>query len=114
MPPDLSLHLGEHGVVATLASQELLLPAFRSTQPLRQVADARAQAIERVRLDDCSSLSESLKTISDYIKQNKPDSWILGGGWNANNWSDGFPHKEHLDRISPDFPIVLYNNYTIL
>jgi predicted amidohydrolase YtcJ len=64
---------------------------------------------ERVRLDDCSSLSEALKNISEYITSHEDLTWIIGGGWNANRWSEGIPHKEHLDKITTDHPIALYN-----
>jgi predicted amidohydrolase YtcJ len=37
------------------------------------------------------------------------DSWILGGGWTANHWTDGYPHKRYLDQISTNSPIALYN-----
>jgi predicted amidohydrolase YtcJ len=64
---------------------------------------------EHIRLDDCSSLSETLKSISDQITDTGAESWILGGGWNANRWSDEFPHKLQLDQITTDRPIALYN-----
>jgi len=64
---------------------------------------------ERIRLDSCSSLASALKKIAEHSSNFVGDSWILGGGWNANIWSDGFPHKKYLDQISPNRPIALYN-----
>jgi predicted amidohydrolase YtcJ len=64
---------------------------------------------ERIRLDECSSLSEALKNISEYITSHEDLSWVVGGGWNANRWSDGIPCKEHLDKITTDHPVALYN-----
>jgi len=64
---------------------------------------------ERIRLDHCSSLSEALEYISGQITHFDGQSWICGGGWNANLWKDGIPHKKYLDQISNDIPVVLYN-----
>lgn len=64
---------------------------------------------ERIRLDDCSSLAEALKKISEYVSKSGDTSWILGGGWNANRWSHEIPHKHHLDNITSNQPVALYN-----
>jgi predicted amidohydrolase YtcJ len=64
---------------------------------------------DRVQLDACDSLSSAIKTISDYIKSSDSKSWILGSGWNANHWLDGFPHKKYLDEITGNHPTALYN-----
>ena len=64
---------------------------------------------ERIRLDNCKTLAEALKIISEHVSDVVADSWILGGGWNANLWSDGSPHKKYLDQIALNHPIALYN-----
>ena len=64
---------------------------------------------ERIRLDNSSSLADALVKITEQSSYFVGDSWILGGGWNANLWSDGFPHKKYLDQISKNQPIALYN-----
>jgi predicted amidohydrolase YtcJ len=64
---------------------------------------------DRVHLDKCDSLSSAIKTISEYVKSSEGKSWILGGGWNANHWLDGAPHKKYLDEITGTHPIALYN-----
>jgi predicted amidohydrolase YtcJ len=64
---------------------------------------------ERVNLDHCQTLDETLHTIGDYAANCQADTWILGGGWNANDWPDGKPAKEHLDRVCPENPVALYN-----
>jgi len=64
---------------------------------------------ERVRLDNCRSLADTLQKISDQLSHIVGDSWILGGGWNANQWADGNPHKRYLDQLNTDYPIALYN-----
>jgi predicted amidohydrolase YtcJ len=64
---------------------------------------------ERIYLDDCSTMSEALTLVASYVKFVTPGEWVLGGGWNANQWSDGKPHREHLDRITNKHPVALYN-----
>lgn len=35
-------------------------------------------------------------------------SWLRGGGWNANLWTDGVrPHRRLLDAVAPDVPVAL-------
>ena len=37
-----------------------------------------------------------------------PASWILGRGWDQNDWADKhFPHREFLDSLFPDLPVYL-------
>ena len=64
---------------------------------------------ERIRLEHCASLSETLLNVSGHLKDFVESSWVLGGGWNANLWSDGIPHKTYLDKISTARPIALYS-----
>lgn len=65
--------------------------------------------MERIRLDDCQSLSDALKKIRKHVNKEEKGDWVLGGGWNANLWKDGMPHKSQLDKITSDHPIALFN-----
>jgi len=64
---------------------------------------------ERLRLDTCQSLAKAIQEISKFVEKTKPDQWILGGGWNANIWPEGWPAATDLDQISQKHPIALYN-----
>jgi hypothetical protein len=64
---------------------------------------------ERLSLDHCQSREEALQTIGKFAGGRPAGTWLTGGGWNANEWSDGPPAKEYLDRICPDHPVALYN-----
>jgi predicted amidohydrolase YtcJ len=64
---------------------------------------------EKVRLDNIKSLATSLILIKEHSKGLRSGEWITGGGWNSNIWSDGQPHKSHLDNLSNNHPIALYN-----
>jgi len=62
-----------------------------------------------LRLDHCQSLKSALDSIESFAQKQPKGSWILGGGWNANLWADGFPHKNFLDKLVPNHPIALFN-----
>jgi predicted amidohydrolase YtcJ len=45
--------------------------------------------------------------LQTHIKS-RPASWVLGRGWDQNDWKDKqFPHKEFLDALFPDVPVYL-------
>jgi len=64
---------------------------------------------ERLSLDHCRTMKEALDIIRSFAGERAAGSWLTGGGWNANQWSDGPPAKEYLDLICPDHPVALYN-----
>ena len=70
---------------------------------------AVALSKKRIRLDHCQTLASALKIIEAHVRNIPTDTWITGSGWNANIWPDGQPNKTHLDRISAEHPIALYN-----
>ena len=47
------------------------------------------------------------KRLWDHFKKNK-NSWILGHGWDQNDWKDmRFPDRKVLDTLFPDIPVYL-------
>jgi len=59
---------------------------------------------------DCetNSLAECLRRVAERAKTAKPGEWILGHGWNQNEWNDsGFPSAADLDAIAPNNPVYL-------
>jgi predicted amidohydrolase YtcJ len=64
---------------------------------------------ERLTINDCRTKSEALDRIREHIKNFSSEFWILGGGWDANIWPEGRPHKNDLDLIARDRPVALYN-----
>ncbi|HWJ94087.1 MAG TPA: amidohydrolase family protein, partial [Telluria sp.] len=54
-----------------------------------------------------TSLDGALKAIGDYARAN-PQGWLLGRGWNQENWKLGrFPTAAELDRVVGDRPVWL-------
>jgi predicted amidohydrolase YtcJ len=58
-------------------------------------------------LTGASSFDDVLEIIQAYRKQH-PDGWIVGRGWDQNNWPKKvFPDNKLLNKLFPDIPVVL-------
>ena len=58
---------------------------------------------------DCETKNkrDCLNNLAEQLKNVEEGEWILGHGWNHNEWEDGFGDLEDLDRISPNHPVYL-------
>lgn len=84
---------------------KLLLPGFIDTH-LHILHYALAESM--VKLADSKSLKEVLKKGRLHLeKEGLKFGWLLGRGWNQNNFqdTDQFITKDDLDKISTDYPI---------
>ena len=81
-----------------------VLPAFHDAH-----IHSGMLALDRMGPDlrPAATYAEALAILADFNTQNPGDSWVLGGSWNANPWSDGYPHKSDLDRIFGARPVLL-------
>jgi len=58
-------------------------------------------------LEGTSSFEEVLDIVTKYADEH-PDGWIIGRGWDQNDWADtSFPDKKLLDELFPDRPVFL-------
>lgn len=68
-------------------------------------------SLNAIDLSNAKSIEEIIDSCRKYIekKQIKPGEWILGRGWNQNNfiYDKIFPTKKDLDKISTDNPVLL-------
>ncbi|MBN1451456.1 MAG: amidohydrolase [Anaerolineales bacterium] len=57
---------------------------------------------------DCETdtLDECLRRVEERVRSAKPGEWILGHGWNQNNWGQ-WPTATGLDKIAPNNPVYL-------
>jgi len=70
-----------------------------------------ALGLETANLYATGSWSEVIDRLKDLVKvqQIQKGSWILGRGWDQNDWAvKEFPTKEELDRAFPGNPVLLY------
>jgi len=56
---------------------------------------------------EVSSKEECLALVAERSKSTPPGGWILGHGWNHNEWDDGFGSALDLDHIAPNNPVYL-------
>jgi hypothetical protein len=62
----------------------------------------------RLDLSQVTSSEIMRQKIEEKAAQTKPGDWIIGEGWNENNFADRkIFHREELDDIAPDKPMVL-------
>jgi predicted amidohydrolase YtcJ len=64
--------------------------------------------LDLINIHELPSLEETLARVAERALISKPGTWVRGGGWNCNLWSDGaFPSRHDLDRVAPDNPVAL-------
>ncbi len=55
--------------------------------------------------------TSSFREVIEILKQRQqdhPDEWVLGRGWDQNDWEvKAFPHRDMLDEAFPDKPVLL-------
>jgi predicted amidohydrolase YtcJ len=65
-----------------------------------------AFSLSRVKLEKCKTEQEVIANLKEYAARAKPGEWILGRGWHVRQFG-GFPHKNILDEIFPNNPVIL-------
>jgi len=83
---------------------KMVLPGFIDTHIH---LGAAAQIMAGVDLLPCTSPSEIQSTIRDYAEKNKDIPVIRGFGWNYFLFNESGPHKEMLDQVISDKPVIL-------
>ena len=58
---------------------------------------------------DCETTTreECLINVEMRASSTPAGEWVLGHGWNQNNWTGGFGTAEQLDKVSPQNPVYL-------
>jgi len=65
-------------------------------------------ALMRADLVDAKDKDEVIARLRDFEAQLPPKTWLLGGGWDQNDWPDkAFPTAADLDAAFPDRPVWL-------
>ena len=66
-----------------------------------------AQEFFEIDLRGCASPEEMVQRVRDFAEQH-PQGWLIGRGWDQNNWSDKrYPDRRLIDRYFPDRPVYL-------
>lgn len=53
------------------------------------------------------TLEECLDKIEERVQETPPNQWVLGHGWNQNNWGGEFPKASDLEAVSQNNPVYL-------
>ncbi len=64
--------------------------------------------LTQIRLDECQSPAEMMELVREKATSVPPGNWIIGQGWNENNFSDGrLPTRADIDPATSDHPVIL-------
>ncbi len=117
-----AISVGGGRIVETGSSRELLArlaPGARTIDLRARVVipgltDAHAHFLgfaklaTRLDLVGTASLDEILEKVSAKLPSARKGDWILGRGWDQNDWPEPrYPERAALDRIAPDNPVYL-------
>ena len=97
-------------LLASITGAELFNADGRSIIPGLTDAHIHLQeyAFGRQKVDcETPTRQECLRRIAERVITTPPGEWILGHGWNQNNWSEGYGDAGMLDEIAPQNPIFL-------
>ena len=63
---------------------------------------------QKVDLAGTKSFDEVIERVIRFSKANPEKTWILGRGWDQNDWEvQSYPNKDTLDKLFPDLPVLL-------
>ncbi|MGB7873238.1 MAG: amidohydrolase [Anaerolineales bacterium] len=109
----------EHGYVVSVGETDDLLSEFDHAEKqdmggkaiLPGLTDAHLHlqnyALSLQKIDcDTDTLDECLRRVEERVRSAQPGEWVLGHGWNQNNW-DAWPSAANLDKITLDNPVYL-------
>jgi len=60
-----------------------------------------------VDLTDASTPEEFSKRVEDFAQSQAPGQWILEGNWDHTLWGGELPHKDWIDKFTPDNPVLI-------
>ncbi len=106
--------------IVAVGNKEDILPAFPAAEHfdaerrciIPGLIDAHihledyALALQKVNCET-STRRECLSRVADRLSKTAPGDWILGHGWNQNNWVEGYGTAALLDEIAPHNPVYL-------
>ncbi len=89
------------------ANGKLVLPGFNDAHVHFTAIGAQFFSVDLRAAKTPAEMVEKLKFYASFLP---PGSWILGGGWNNENWTPAnLPTKELIDPATPDNPVFIYH-----
>ena len=118
--PEATALLIDHGRVVALGGAELLeaveTKVSREDMGGRVVVpgltDAHihllSYALSLQKVDvETTSKAEALQRVAERVAKTPPGEWVLGHGWQQNDWGGEFPGAADLDALAPENPVYL-------
>jgi predicted amidohydrolase YtcJ len=111
----------EDGVILAVGTDDSLLAEFGEGNSCQDMGgrvlipglcDAHIHLLHYalgLRKIDCEvpSKAECLQRVQARAAATPPGEWILGHGWNQNEWPEGFGSADDLDAVAPHHPVYL-------
>jgi predicted amidohydrolase YtcJ len=110
----------EHGQIHAVGTDDEILKSFPNSESFNAYGHALIPGLTDAHIHlenyalslqkvDCEthSQAECLQRVAERAITTLPGEWILGHGWNQNNWSDGYGCASQLDVIAPHNPVYL-------
>src|SRR5665648_110970 len=82
---------------------DTLLPGFCDSHLHLQYLTT---SLERINCET-GTLDQCLDLVKVRVEDTLPGNWVLGHGWNHNNWQGGYGSLNDLDLISTQHPVYL-------
>jgi predicted amidohydrolase YtcJ len=99
--------LAGSGTVIIDAGGRLVLPGFNDAHVHFAGVGGQFFSID---LRAVKTPAEMVEKIKFYVRFLPPGQWILGGGWNHENWTPGeLPAKELIDAATSAHPVFIYH-----
>lgn len=108
----------DHGVVVAVGGEELLDEFDRAERQdlggrvvLPGLIDSHLHfenyslSLQKINCE-VDTLEECLRLVNQRVEKAKPGEWILGHGWNQNDWGN-WPSAADLDEFAADYPVYL-------
>ena len=90
------------------AGGKLVLPGFNDAHVHFTAMGRQFFSLD---LREAKSAAEVVERIKFYVRFLPKGHWILGGGWNASNWSPAAsPGRNLIDAATPEHPVFLYDS----
>jgi predicted amidohydrolase YtcJ len=106
--------VGEKDIIESLAHGKVEKQDMKGKTILPGLTDAHLHiqhyALFLGKIDcETKTKEECLCRVAERVKKAKPGEWILGHGWNHNEWSVGgeLPTADELDALAPNNPVYL-------
>lgn len=100
---DMQAHVGPETRVVELDGR-MVLPGFIDSHTHFIPGGFQLSSVD---LRDAASPEEFARRIGDFARTLPPGSWITGGDWDHEMWGGDLPHRDWVDALTPEHPVLV-------